>query len=246
MGEDARIVSDAAEDQESEKDQAEEAEASPGGSHPRYDRLPTWVEEPDELEGDDDYDDEVRATDAVSRVGAIISQATDQLGESPLPDQVDYAEIPSPSRGGRGQARARPMGTGAERAPHRGAEIAQALLLAPRCPEDVRSYASRRGHGRVPDCLVDFQEELEDEQQYIESLAEPLEAPERYVRLLASSEKDLLIRGLKQQFARATASFLKVAAKSRSRAKLEEELSRIRQDIDNLSRPYIFVEAMST
>eukprot|EP00931_Biecheleriopsis_adriatica_P117073 TRINITY_DN92627_c0_g1_i1.p1 TRINITY_DN92627_c0_g1~~TRINITY_DN92627_c0_g1_i1.p1 ORF type:complete len:252 (-),score=70.70 TRINITY_DN92627_c0_g1_i1:13-768(-) len=209
----------------------------------KYDRLPSVAlstcleeEEPDEVD-----DDQITGADAACRVGAIISLATDEYA-----GEKDAQDADASATRGQARSQARSAGrSGTEKAAQRGAEIAR-LLAQPRQAAELREYAAKQDFWRVPAFLRETQADFHEEEEYIASLNEPREAPKRPVRLLAQGEKELLIQGLKQQFQRATASYLKAAPKSRSRAELEEELERIKQDIDNLSRPYIFVEAESS
>lgn len=126
--------------------------------------------------------------------------------------------------------------------PLRAAAIAQ-VLAAARCAAEVRAYAAGfgGGFGRVPAFLRPIVAELDSEQRYISLLHEPREASKSRVRLLAKGEKDALLSGLKLQFQRTTASYLKEVPKSRSKAALEAELTRIREDLESLNRPYVFV-----
>lgn len=176
---------------------------------------------------------------------------------SPRPLAAPSAPAPTPAVGvspagsprGVGGAspskRVRPAGAGRSRNasnPLRAAAIAQ-VLAAARCAADVRACAASfgGGFGRVPVFLRPVVAELDSEQRYISLLHEPREIPKNRVRLLAKGEKDALLGGLKQQFQRTTARYLKEVPKSRSKAVLEAELARIRQDLESLSRPYVFV-----
>lgn len=221
----------------------------------RYDRLPSVSlsvcleeDEPDEI----DEFDVGEGVDAASRVDAIITRATDQLVEdsstvvltdrqsTSQPQAGDGAGSSSPSRR---QAQARVlMGTGATPAPHKAPEIAR-LLAKPSTVANVHSYAAAHGFWRVPEFFEEMQMDFEEEEDYIRSLCEAREAPSRRVRLLAQDEKACLVNGLKQQFQKATANYLKATPGTRDREELDNELARIKRDIDNLSRPYIFVEA---
>ncbi|CAJ1358325.1 unnamed protein product [Effrenium voratum] len=116
------------------------------------------------------------------------------------------------------------------------------VLKNPRLAADLREYVRQQDFWRVPDFFREMEADFEQEEEYVEMLREPVEAPRQRVRLLAQSDKELLIQGLRQQFQRATAAYLKAAPNSRSKDSLEE-LERIKQDIANLSHPYIFVEA---
>lgn len=152
-----------------------------------------------------------------------------------------HAPTPSASRGQRTMGRH--MGTGGKWDPARGADIAK-ILHAPRRPSEVREYAAKAQYWRVPNYLRQVAEELDAEQRYIVSLDNSREdQPKAPVRLLRQGEKDELVHGLKQQFQQASACILKAGKKSGAKAKLEERLGRISQDIENLSRPYIFVQA---
>lgn len=206
----------------------------------------------DEDEEDDDNieqeDDEVGA----SRVDAIINKVTDQLAEAAVADDVLDAEdeaaqqFQGPSSGGSRPPGKKPrqgamVNKRPARNPARGADIAK-ILSAPRKPPEVRAYLAQKGFGRVPIFLRDVSEELDEEERYIVSLREPREPPRVFVRLLTQGEKDHLVKGLKQRFQQATAKYLKAPPKSRSKADLEAECEKIAQDIQNLGRPYIFVE----
>ena len=116
------------------------------------------------------------------------------------------------------------------------------LLSSPRRYPQMREYVKRQDFWRVPHFFRDMEADFDEEEEYIESLHLPDEAPKRRVRLLAQSERELLIQGLKQQFQKATASYLNATPTSRSKGSFEE-LDRIKQDIANLSHPYVFVEA---
>lgn len=220
----------------------------------RYDRLPSMSlsvcleeDEPDEV----DEFDAGEGIDAASRIDAIITRATDELVEdsstlvltdrqsTKQPQAGDGAGFSSPSR----QAQARVlMGTGAKPAPHKAPEIAR-ILAKPSTVVGVHSYAAAHGFWRVPEYFEEMQGDFEEEEDYIRSLCGTRETPNRRVRLLAQSEKECLVSGLKQQFQKATAIYLKATPGTRDREELDNELARIKRDIDNLSRPYIFVEA---
>mmetsp|Transcript_16307 Transcript_16307/g.35905 ORF Transcript_16307/g.35905 Transcript_16307/m.35905 type:complete len:187 (+) Transcript_16307:70-630(+) len=116
------------------------------------------------------------------------------------------------------------------------------LIASPRRHAEMREYVKRQDFWRVPHFFRDMEADFDEEEEYIESLQLPDEAPKRRVRLLAQSERELIIQGLRQQFQKATATYLKAAPSSRSKENLEE-LERIKQDIANLSHPYVFVEA---
>mmetsp|Transcript_69705 Transcript_69705/g.110086 ORF Transcript_69705/g.110086 Transcript_69705/m.110086 type:complete len:184 (+) Transcript_69705:56-607(+) len=116
------------------------------------------------------------------------------------------------------------------------------LIASPRRHAEMRQYVKRQDFWRVPHFFRDMEADFEEEEEYIESLQLPDEAPKRRVRLLAQSERELIIQGLRHQFQKATATYLKAAPNSRSKENLEE-LERIKQDIANLSHPYVFVEA---
>jgi len=198
----------------------------------------------DEDEVDLEDEDEETRNRAESRVGSIIAQATRQLDDAcetaDNSQEVGQAPQAMPKASSK-SARRRAMGTGATPNLARGAEIAQ-ILAVPQHTVDVRAYAERLGYGRVPPFLREIEAELDAEQEYIVSLQEERKHPKTVVRLLGQHEKEELIQGLKQQLARASAAFLQAPLKSRSREELEAQLQRIKQDIDNLSRPYIFVE----
>eukprot|EP00930_Biecheleria_cincta_P086815 TRINITY_DN76064_c0_g1_i1.p1 TRINITY_DN76064_c0_g1~~TRINITY_DN76064_c0_g1_i1.p1 ORF type:complete len:266 (-),score=38.02 TRINITY_DN76064_c0_g1_i1:81-878(-) len=222
----------------------------------KYDRLPSMSlsvcleeDEPDEV----DEFDAGEGVDAASRVDAIITRATDQLVEDSstvvLTDRHntkqlragDGAGSSSPSRPRQAQAQVL-MGTGAKPAPHKAPEIAR-ILAKPTTVVGVHSYAAANGFWRVPEYFAEMQIDFEEEEDYIRSLRETMESPSRRVRLLAQSEKECLVNGLKQQFQKATAIYLKATPGTRDREELDNELARIKRDIDNLSRPFIFVEA---
>eukprot|EP00927_Polykrikos_kofoidii_P026630 TRINITY_DN23686_c0_g1_i1.p1 TRINITY_DN23686_c0_g1~~TRINITY_DN23686_c0_g1_i1.p1 ORF type:complete len:258 (-),score=43.16 TRINITY_DN23686_c0_g1_i1:225-998(-) len=209
--------------------------------------------------------------DAASRIGAIISQATDQLDEAAINDESSRPEHaacpsrsggdvgshgaptggcdemrletrqPAPTPSSRSGKNARLMGTGATRNVAMGADIAQ-ILSASRQHSDVRQYIAKKDFGRVPAFLNSLTEELDDEQLYINALREPREAPSMIVRLLRQDEKDYLVRGLEQQFEYVMERFSEAPDRSRAKAKLEVQLEKIKQDIASLNRPYIFVE----
>jgi len=132
------------------------------------------------------------------------------------------------------------MGTQAAR----GAEIAR-VLAAPRCPAEVREYAASAGggFGRVPAFLRPVVAHLDAEQLYIISLIEPREAPRNHVRLLARGEKDKRLKMLQQQFQRASAVFSQAEPKSGARATAQAELMRLKEELSDLDRPYVFVAA---
>merc|ERR1712151_44104 len=138
------------------------------------------------------------------------------------------------------------MGTGATPNPHKGPQIARIVDKAPKRPAQVKAYASQREFGLVPPFLREIRDELDAEQRYIDSLRAPREreGPRTVVRLLAQGEKDELIRGLRQQLQLETASCLAAKPGSKSRARLEATLEKRKVDIENLCRPYIFVEAL--
>mmetsp|Transcript_34737 Transcript_34737/g.63142 ORF Transcript_34737/g.63142 Transcript_34737/m.63142 type:complete len:249 (-) Transcript_34737:121-867(-) len=239
MAEDARTVGAPVAARKVDISAVDGLDTSPYTAEIKYDRLPcvalsTCLEE-EEPEDADEADD-ICGHHAADRVGAIITNATDELIEV----NGLVAATPSGSRGA--QARAGLMGTGAERAPQRGSEIAK-LLAQPRRTTELRSYLESQQFWKVPHFLRDLEADFQDEEEYIMSVQEEREAPTKLVRLLETGEKEFLVQGLKQQFQRATASFLKADPKSRSKKELEEELERIKQDIENISRPYIFVEA---
>merc|ERR1711924_37696 len=126
-----------------------------------------------------------------------------------------------------------------------GAEIAK-ILKAVHEPADIRRYAERSCFRRLPGYLREVSEVLEAEQEYITSLPAPRdEAPKACVRLLKDEERTHLIQGLRLQFQQISAKVLKEKPRSKDRSNLEADLKRIQQDIDNLSRPYIFVEVKS-
>lgn len=217
-------------------------------------RVRDITNEEDDTAGGDDDDDVVSGVHAASRVDAIISQVTCRLAEAAVNEVGDGAELPPPLSPGSTaggplspqRRRVRQMGTGATATRARpagalNAEIAQ-ILAVPRQPSEVREYVARRKFGKTPPFLRNVEAVLRAEQDYIVSLQKPREAPKTVVRLLSEGEKDELIRGLKQQFQYATACYLQAAPKSRSKNELEAELARIKQDIESLSRPYIFVE----
>lgn len=211
---------------------------------------------------EDEPDEGALREDAQLRIGAIIGRATHQLDDvseeatptayvvesvepatSAGPDVAEPAILPSPNQ--RSQPRVALMGTGGVPNPQRAPEIAK-ILKSIRAPSEVRRYAERAGVGRMPGHLRKATEVLEAEQQYIMSLQEPKEVgPKSLVRLLEPSEKNELLQGLRMQFQQASARTLKEKPRSRARSELEAELRRLRQDIDNLSRPYIFVQVKS-
>lgn len=123
------------------------------------------------------------------------------------------------------------------------AEIAQILAAPKKSAPEVREYVAGNDFGRVPRYLQNVTLELDEEQEYIISLHERPreEAPKVFVRLLTQGEKEELVLGLKQRFQFATARYLKERPKGRSKDALEAELGKIKQDIESLSRPYIFV-----
>lgn len=177
--------------------------------------------------------------DAALQVHGIIGRATDQLLDNDDNDaeQVDVIERERKTRPRTGQ-------TAPKRAvnPEREAEIAK-MLASPVPPAEVRAHLERTDFGRVPAYMRELLEDLELEEQYINSLPDEVDAPKPIVRLLTAGEKEALLRGLKQQFQQATAIYLKAGPKSRKKDGLEAELDRIKKDIENISRPYIFVEA---
>lgn len=213
--------------------------------------LATSILEASEEEPDASYEE-----DAIFRLDAIIDKAANEVVESnnmlELPLEVFpkndedslLVHAATPASCSRKRTNERHMGTGGVWNPARGADIAK-ILHTPRRSEDVREYAVKAGYGRMPSHLRQVNAELDAEQQYIGALESPREDPPKaQVRLLRQGEKDVLIAGLKQQFQQATACILKAPkAKGGLKDELEERLGRLRQDIENLSRPYVFVEA---
>lgn len=221
---------------------------------------------------EDGMPDEMAGDAASARVDAIIAKATGTLSICDGPWRGPSLDSPSPARAllvtgpptysepffpnspaasslaRRARKAMRPMGTGAVPNAARGHEVREEIaniVAAKRCPAEVRAYVENRDFGRVPPFFEELRLEMEEEQERIASMQErevESESPRQPVRLLAQVEKDTLIRGLKQQLQHTTAMYLSAAPKSRCRAELEGELERITQDIDNLSRPYIFVE----
>jgi len=205
----------------------------------------------------EDEPDEGFKEDAKFRVDTIIGKATCEVSEDSAQMQesaIDDAE--TVELAGQGVPQAAPahlaqpalpiMGTGGVPNPHRGGDIAK-ILKALNEPAEVQRYAERSGFGRTPGHLRQMAEELDDEQRYIISLHEPREdnSPKPLVRILHQGEKDELLQGLRLQFQQASACVLKAKPRSQDRLEFETELQRIRQDIDALSRPYIFVQVSS-
>mmetsp|Transcript_6654 Transcript_6654/g.14525 ORF Transcript_6654/g.14525 Transcript_6654/m.14525 type:complete len:255 (-) Transcript_6654:248-1012(-) len=195
---------------------------------------------------------------AASRVDHIITTATDRLVETPVDREKDVVLLhveddrevhPSGPRAAKVGAKRPPPPAARRVAPTassssstaRGLEIAAKLSERPQGPCE---HVARNDFYRMPAGLQQVATELDEEQRYIASLSQPQEdGPKVRVRLLESGEKELLIRGLKLRFQQTTASCLQAGPKGKRRAALEAELEQIKQDIDNLNRPYIFVEA---
>lgn len=168
-------------------------------------------------------------------------------GPPAAPDPMAETGKTTPSMGGRARRAMRPMGTGAAPNPARGNEVKEEIaniIAAGRNPSQVRAYVELRNFGRVPPFLAELRSEIDEEQERIAALQEEMEEemPRRPVRLLAQGEKDELIYGLKQQLQQATAMYSNASPTSRYKDELEDEMERLTQDIENLSRPYIFVE----
>lgn len=175
--------------------------------------------------------DEFAQHDAALRIDAMISRITDQLAE---------VATQKPRRvAGQRQARAAPAAAALN--PQCGAVIAR-VLATPRRSAEVRTYVAEHGFGRIPAFVREIEAELDEERKYIVSLPEAREAPRSTVRLLAQGEKDMLVHGLKFQLQRAAADCDQAPPDGQFREELEAEVSRIMQDIESLSRPYIFVE----
>lgn len=209
--------------------------------------LGTWADRVSEEDEDEmSWGDHVE-NDAVSRVDALISRATDELEESSSAEDIDTA---AESPGHRAQTRKKlrqargSTGTGVAPNPQRSNEIAQVLAGAQTMPAQIQAYIVARDFGRVPPFLLQVRAELDAEFQYIDLLPQlqQEEAPRAVVRLLRQAEKDEQISGLRHQFQHVTAAYLATKFGSRSKGNLQAELDKIKRDIDNLSRPYIFVE----
>lgn len=203
----------------------------PGGEEDPNDRVDVADES-----GEDGGPDSVAAV----RVDAIIGRATDQLFGFDDGD-AEWADA-SPSNARRTRPRTGQTAPKRVANPKREAEIAE-ILAAPAPPAEVRAYVERTDYGRVPPYMREILDGLEGEARYIMSLPDEPDKPRRIVRLLAAGERELLLRGLKQQFQQATAIYLRTGPKNRKKDELEAELESIKQDIENISRPYIFVEA---
>lgn len=211
----------------------------------------------------DELDEDSFRQDAQLRVGAIIGRVTHQL-EGISDDRSQMQEPPEPSQASATAATAElvkavacstpkqqasptrpkppPMGTGAVPNKQRGDDIAK-ILKASRGPAEIRRYAERVGFGRRPGHMREVATSLDAEQQYILSLHEQKEdGPKALVRVLEEGEKAKIIQALRMQFQQVSAHALKAKPRSKARSDLEVALERIRQDMDNLSRPYIFVE----
>ncbi|CAK9009928.1 unnamed protein product [Durusdinium trenchii] len=177
-------------------------------------------------------DEDVQGAEAGTCIGAIMAHALSDDEE-----EVKGAHHGRPHPPGRATAEKQ------QRGPH--PQISK-LLASPRRYTELREYVKYQDFWRVPHFFRDMEADLEDEEEYIESLHMPEEdEPKRRVRLLAQSEREFLIQGLRQQFQKATAAYLTAAAaapNSRPKEHLED-LERIKQDIANLSHPYVFVEA---
>lgn len=199
-----------------------------------------------------EYDDEDAIADAqtraVSRIDAIINEATHQYAETSVHSESCTPEVqqPRPTTG-----RVQPPRGADVPNPAIASEITRILAASQKLkpvPESssarnqVREYAERRNFGRGPAFLRNVEALLDAEQQYISSLPGDSEPPKTAVRLLTKSEKDELTLGLKQSFQQATALYLKAPPKSRSRNEIQAQLNKLTRDIENLSRPYIFVE----
>eukprot|EP00929_Paragymnodinium_shiwhaense_P091660 TRINITY_DN5155_c0_g1_i1.p1 TRINITY_DN5155_c0_g1~~TRINITY_DN5155_c0_g1_i1.p1 ORF type:complete len:254 (-),score=92.88 TRINITY_DN5155_c0_g1_i1:233-994(-) len=213
----------------------------------------TGDDEEEDEEADEDEEVDGASRRAASRVESIITKVTDQLAEAAADAEdvlADDEEAATVATGDHSRSPASNNSRGAKgavatkrsrRNVARGADIAR-ILAAPKKPPEVRQYIAEKDFGRVPVFLREVTAELDAEQRYIVSLHEPRDPPNVFVRLLTQVEKDHLVKGLKVRFQQATAKYLKATPKSRSKADLEAELEKIAQDIQNLDRPYIFVE----
>lgn len=215
----------------------------------REDEEEDYCEDADDDEAD--YDTIARKT-AAFRIDAIISKATDQLiegsnkdrgfGENWSTAEDASSSISAPRRKVvKSQAR---HGPSAAQTAQRAAAI-ERILVAPRQPALLRSFAAEQDFGRIPPCVQRVHAELEDELEYISTLHEHREVPKVHVRLLEKGEREQLLHGLKLKFKRSSASYLQAPARSKLRAELEAEMASIKEDIESLSRQYIFVEADS-
>mmetsp|Transcript_60979 Transcript_60979/g.113154 ORF Transcript_60979/g.113154 Transcript_60979/m.113154 type:complete len:217 (+) Transcript_60979:168-818(+) len=189
-------------------------------------------------------EDERLDAHATSRVDHIIAAAANRSVETPVEGdkdvvlvQVEEDALPEQSRPPQMRAANPFIGESAMK----GLEIAR-LLARAKPAVYLRDYVAREDYCRIPQGLAQVNSELDEEQRYINSLQEPIEPSGAIVRLLESGEKEILIRGLKLRFQHTSAHCLAAGAKTEKRAELEAELEQIKQDIDNLSRPYIFVE----
>jgi len=171
---------------------------------------------------------------AASRVDAIILQAASHVGT------VDGANPRGSQTGRRRPGGRRHLQGSSKLNPSAGVEIAH-ILSPQRCSSDVRACLEKHGFGRVPPFLHRVHAKLDAEQEYIITRDKPEEVPKSIVRLQSQREKDELLRGLKLQFQRATASYIKELPQSRAKLELEEEIARIKKDITKLGEPYIFV-----
>mmetsp|Transcript_11770 Transcript_11770/g.26647 ORF Transcript_11770/g.26647 Transcript_11770/m.26647 type:complete len:225 (-) Transcript_11770:44-718(-) len=185
---------------------------------------------------------------ANSRVDHIIATAANRSVETPIPEGEKDVVLVQVDEDAHPERRPRPLPMSC-RAPNpfigesamKGLEIAR-LLAQAKPAVYLRDLLAREDYCRVPQGLVQVKSELDEEQRYIDSLPEPVEPSRAIVRLLESGEKEILIRGLKLRFQHTSAHCLAAGAKTERRAELEAELEQIKQDIENLSRPYIFVE----